>query len=84
MNRTDFEQSNLIDGTIVAWEPCAEGAYVTFKGGLDGQAIIASVDITDLRLLGVAVLTSVLDFDPGRAAEDQIRITDLVNTSLTT
>ncbi|MEZ0385237.1 hypothetical protein [Mycobacterium sp. pW045] len=75
MIRNDFEQPNLIDGTIVAWEPCAEGAYVTFKGGLDGQAIIASVDIADLKLLGVAVLKSVADFDPDRRAEDQVRIT---------
>lgn len=74
MIRNDVEQSNLIDGTIVAWEPCEEGAYVTFKGGLDGQPIIASIDIADLKLLGVAVLKSAVDFDPSRPVEDQIRI----------
>lgn len=75
MIRNDAKQSNLIDGTVVAWEPCAEGAYVTFKGGLDGRAIIASVDIADLKLLGVAVLKSVVAFDRDDRPEDQVRIT---------
>lgn len=74
MIRTDPGQPNLIDGTILAFDPTDGGAYVTFAG-MDGQPIIASIDCEDLHRLGSAVLDSATSFDPNSSQEERARIT---------
>lgn len=74
IKRSDQDQSNLIDGTIIAFDPRSDGAYVTFAGR-DGAAVIAAIDIEDLVRLGGTVLDAVENFDPEFSQEDQLRIT---------
>ncbi len=74
MIRTSPDQKNLIDGTILAFEPQPDGAYVTFAGS-DESPIIASIDIEDLERLGGSVLHAASDFKAGVASEEQARVT---------
>jgi hypothetical protein len=71
--RTDPDQPNLIDGTILAFDPREGGAYVTFAG-LDGP-VIASIDTADLVRLGTSILNAVNHFDPEKTVEEQARLT---------
>lgn len=74
MIRTDPDQRNLIDGTIVAYDPCEDGAYITFIGS-EGP-VIASVDAEDLDRLGGSIRQAVNDFDPDVPQEQRTRITE--------
>lgn len=74
MNHTDQNQGNLIDGTIIAYEPCEDGAYITVAG-LNGPVIVA-IDTEDLERLGGSIRQAVNNFDPDLPQTERIRITE--------
>lgn len=73
MIRADPDQPNLIDGTILAYEICEGGVYVTFAGVGD-ESIIASIDTDDLERLG-NLSKAVGEFDSRSSCKDRTRIT---------
>lgn len=65
--------ANLVDGTVLYYDPREDGAYVTVNG-IDGAKYVLAFDRTDIEVIGR--LPEAIDgFDPNVDAFEQIRIT---------
>ncbi len=72
--KCDPTRGNLVDGTVLYYDPREDGAYVTVNG-IDGRKYVLAFDSTDIEIIGQGVAQAVARFDTDLGADQQIRIT---------
>ncbi|WP_131806836.1 antitoxin Xre-like helix-turn-helix domain-containing protein [Mycobacteroides abscessus] len=72
--KADPNRGNLVDGTVLYYEPREDGAYLTVNGINDEKYIVA-FDQTDIGVIAERVPEAIEQFDPAADPFDLIRIT---------
>lgn len=65
---------NLVDGTVLYYDPREDGAYVIVNG-IRGQMYVLAFDSVDIKVIGEGVAAAVARFDANLGPDQQIRIT---------